>query len=351
MAHIQAIDLPPTARLAGDLVPAHGFHLDSGQVLLVGRSRADARARIERDASRGAGEIAALLEREGQGVGATLGGMLELSDGDAEASQVGAALYYTGDPVQRLHVCSFATDPGRVWFQPFGSEAHVVDEAPERLLGLTTLWLNTSARDAMAARLTVVDALAFAEEQRQRARMFQIRSEAARDQAPAPGTKTLTISESFNAVNPGQARALLMRASPFLQFPASERSPKLRTLKVMRQPSADGVKGKGPPARDIDTRNYQANDRLRTVSKNLCFAVNDPSDRKREGFAGADVKMLIRFGLIDFEALATAFDTQEALFRPYDATDTAWYDAILAAGGCAVLLDRVAAEAERVGLR
>lgn len=347
MAHLQGVDLPQTAKLASRPVPAEGFHLDPGQVLLVGRSRADAHARIQRDLGRGAGGIAALLDRNGQGVNAALASMLELSDGDAEASQVGAALYYAGDPVQRLHVTSFATDPGRVWYQPYGGEAQVVDDGPELLPGLSTLWLNTSARDAQTARLTVVDAVAFEEERRQFARLFRVRSSAARAQTPASGTKSLVVSETFNAVNPGQARALLLRAWAFLQFPASGRSPKLQTLKVVRVASPESANER-TPAGEIDKRNHQANDRLRTVTKNVCFAVNDPDDQGRQGFLGSDVRTLIRFGLLNFDVLAAAFDSEEPLFRSYGPDDIAWHNAVLAAGDCKVLLERVAAETARL---
>lgn len=347
MAHLQGVDLPSTARLAGEPVPAEGFHLDPGQVLLVGRSRIEARARIERDPNTGPTGITALLNAVGQGVRGALDGMLELSDGRAEAPRVGAALFYSAGPVPRLQARSFATDPGSVWLQPFGAHATMVRNAPELMPALTTLWLNTSSRDARAARLTVVDAANFAEEERERIHLFEIRSKAAQAQAPLRPGGTFILSQHFNPLNLGQTRALLLRACQFLQFPAFTRSPKVHKLTVVKAPSPDG--GNSVPARDIDRRNSLANDRLRTVTKNVCFAVND-SDDSRQGFMGADVTTVLQFGLLSFQKLATAFDDKEEYFCSHGPHDVAWRDAFLAAGDCALLLERVTAETERLGL-
>lgn len=338
MAHFQVADLLTKARLAQEPCPPE-FYLRPGQVLLVGRSRHDARRRLAADDSETGGEIRSLIEHyDDDGVDGAIDRMLEFSDGHGVASEIGAVFYFTRGRVPLLHVCSFAADPGRVQLQPYCDVAHPVYRSGIQMPGISTVWLNTGTPDAPSARLGVIDAAKFTAEEEARRTIFARRLEdGARNEMSKP--HSAHHGSRFNPPNRRQLRGLVLRASDFLRFPAVSRSPTIHILKSTHPP-------------DRRKRNKTAVERVRTAAENFHKAVNDASESRTQGLAGSDLVQLFRYGFLEFGVLASILEPteDEPLFRSYGPDDREWQSAIAAMKSCRDILRIVELDAQRMAL-
>ncbi len=322
MTQIFALGLPPTATYGSLEHTRNGerhIELRPGQALLVGRSRGAARRKIDQDPA-----LRALLEQHG-GTDSALDRMIALlpdRDGPQvnDWPRVSLVLYIDyGEP----WISSFATDRKTVELLPFGSAAsRAVPAFPasQPLGSATTVWLHAYSplESVRHARLAIVDGLQY---QRERA---AAKGDRQRDETELPvsahsGTNTTHVKTQ--KLTSGQARALLLRASDLLTFPADERHLEFHSL----------TGGKGTRKK----RNDRAMGRLRTVAIRLAQVLRETPRATKSGFREAlqssDIERLLGRDFTDPHRLVDAMlgvddekrESDGGIF-PIPGNDDAW---------------------------